>query len=235
MSSLAEKHHEKIDDDDATSTRAVKAAKLATAPVCIMDGGMGHQLRRLGVEISGPIGSVERFLGVALANLEQEDLVRAAHDAYIEAGARVIITNSYATVPGIVGEDREKVELCVRRAGEIARVRGARRRRRARRGLDPTASRQLPSRRCAARRRARRGIRQDRPGDFALRRRLVLRNDVVRSGGEGRCGRGGGRRQTGLGVVDARRGDGPARAQVGRVAQGAERRARARARAAALR
>ena len=57
MSSLAEKHHEKI-DDDATSARAVKAAKLATAPVCIMDGGMGHQLRRLGVEISGPIGSV---------------------------------------------------------------------------------------------------------------------------------------------------------------------------------
>ena len=126
MSSLAEKHHEKIDDDDATSARAVKAAKLATAPVCIMDGGMGHQLRRLGVEISGPIGSVERFLGVALANLEQEDLVRAAHDAYIEAGARVIITNSYATVPGIVGEDREKVELCVRRAGEIARACAAR-------------------------------------------------------------------------------------------------------------
>ena len=30
MSSLAEKHHEKIDDDDATSARAVKAAKLAT-------------------------------------------------------------------------------------------------------------------------------------------------------------------------------------------------------------
>ena len=56
MSSLAEKHHEKIDDDDATSARAVKAAKLATAPVCIMDGGMGHQLRRLGPGHVGPCG-----------------------------------------------------------------------------------------------------------------------------------------------------------------------------------
>ena len=67
MSSLAQKHDtsETAHDDDDTSARAVKAPKLTTpaAPVCIMDGGMGHQLRRLGVEISGPIGSVERFLG----------------------------------------------------------------------------------------------------------------------------------------------------------------------------
>ena len=53
MSSLAQKHDtsETAHDDDDTSARAVKAPKLTTpaAPVCIMDGGMGHQLRRLGV------------------------------------------------------------------------------------------------------------------------------------------------------------------------------------------
>jgi len=68
-------------------------------PVTILDGGMGHQLKAMGVEISGPVGSMRRFLGVAVANTEQPELVRDAHLAYIDAGAEVITTNSYACVP----------------------------------------------------------------------------------------------------------------------------------------
>lgn len=67
--------------------------------VTILDGGMGHQLRRMGVEVAGPIGSQRRFLGVALANVERPSIVRDAHEAYVAAGARVITTNNYALVP----------------------------------------------------------------------------------------------------------------------------------------
>eukprot|EP00037_Helgoeca_nana_P000168 m.20531 g.20531 ORF g.20531 m.20531 type:complete len:342 (-) comp10235_c0_seq1:2195-3220(-) len=69
----------------------------------LVDGGMGHMLRRLGVTISGPIGSQQRFLGVALANTEKPELVTAAHRAYIAAGADVITTNNYSVVPATLG------------------------------------------------------------------------------------------------------------------------------------
>jgi len=67
--------------------------------LCIIDGGMGHQLKAMGIKIEGPVGSMRRFLGVALANIEQPEMVRDAHLAFIDAGAEVITTNSYACVP----------------------------------------------------------------------------------------------------------------------------------------
>jgi hypothetical protein len=125
--------------------------------VTVLDGGMGHLLRRHGVIVEGEIGTVghshrspslssfvilplaslacphttpaptsplshtlppthhscsyfppphvlltpslrpqmRRFLGVALANEEQPDLVRQSHTEYLEAGAQVITTNTY--------------------------------------------------------------------------------------------------------------------------------------------
>lgn len=85
----------------------------------LLDGGMGHLLRRKGVEVKGEIGSVERFLGVALANVEKPGLVREAHEDFLKAGARVVTTNSYACVPSIVGEQR--VIEVIQAAGRIAR------------------------------------------------------------------------------------------------------------------
>jgi len=73
--------------------------KLASSAVTILDGGMGHQLKAMGIEVTGEVGSMRRFLGVACANTEQPDMVRDAHLAYIDAGAEVITTNSYACVP----------------------------------------------------------------------------------------------------------------------------------------
>lgn len=65
----------------------------------VLDGGMGHQLKALGVEIAGPVGSQPRFLGVCRANVDQPQLVVDAHKAFLTAGCDVITTNNYAAVP----------------------------------------------------------------------------------------------------------------------------------------
>lgn len=76
----------------------------------LLDGGMGHHLRRLGVEIKGAMGSQERFLGVALANVDSPALVERAHREFLEAGATVITTNTYSCVPASIAlsESEEK-------------------------------------------------------------------------------------------------------------------------------
>ena len=79
---------------------------------------MGHELRRRGVTIKGPVGSQERFLGVALANSEQPSIVECAHSAFINAGAQAIITNNYACVPATIGLD---VVPHIEAAGRAAR------------------------------------------------------------------------------------------------------------------
>merc|ERR1719414_2405725 len=95
----------------------------------ILDGGMGHQLKAMGIEISGPVGSQRHFLGVAVANTEQPDVVRDAHLAYIDAGADVVTTNSYACVPRCLAladdEDMKaegSLERLVEAAGKCARA-----------------------------------------------------------------------------------------------------------------
>ena len=91
-----------------------------------MDGGMGHQLKAMGIKIEGKVGTMERFLGVALANTREPDLVRDAHIAFIDAGADVITTNNYAVVPSAlklcndaVGDEAELSKL-VADAGRAA-------------------------------------------------------------------------------------------------------------------
>eukprot|EP00930_Biecheleria_cincta_P018650 TRINITY_DN1444_c0_g1_i1.p1 TRINITY_DN1444_c0_g1~~TRINITY_DN1444_c0_g1_i1.p1 ORF type:complete len:332 (+),score=43.03 TRINITY_DN1444_c0_g1_i1:94-996(+) len=94
---------------------------MATSDIIILDGGMGHLLRRKGIEVKGELGSSERFLGVAMANIEQPSIVQEAHEEYLKAGAQVITTNSYACVPSIVGNDERTIEV-IRAAGKIARA-----------------------------------------------------------------------------------------------------------------
>jgi len=67
----------------------------------LLDGGMGHQLKAMGVVIEGQVGTLQRFLGVAMANVDTPDLVRDAHLAFIDAGADMITTNSYAVTPRV--------------------------------------------------------------------------------------------------------------------------------------
>ncbi|MDZ5650622.1 homocysteine S-methyltransferase family protein [Nitrospirillum sp. BR 11828] len=65
----------------------------------LLDGGMGRELQRMGAPFRQPEWS-------ALALIEAPDYVRRAHDAFLEAGADIITSNSYALVPFHIGEER---------------------------------------------------------------------------------------------------------------------------------
>lgn len=65
----------------------------------ILDGGMGRELQRCGAPFRQPEWS-------ALALSEAPEVVVAVHTAFIESGAQVITSNSYAVVPFHIGEER---------------------------------------------------------------------------------------------------------------------------------
>jgi len=65
----------------------------------LLDGGTGRELKRIGAPFRQPEWS-------ALALIEAPDLVRRVHQAYVDAGADVITTNSYALVPFHIGAER---------------------------------------------------------------------------------------------------------------------------------
>lgn len=65
----------------------------------VLDGGMGRELMRIGAPFRQPEWS-------ALALFDGPDWVVQAHTNFIEAGAEVITTNSYAVVPFHIGHDR---------------------------------------------------------------------------------------------------------------------------------
>ena len=72
---------------------------MAGVQMMLLDGGMGRELNRMGAPFRQPEWS-------ALALLEGPDFVRRAHLAFINAGAEIITTNSYAVVPFHIGDDR---------------------------------------------------------------------------------------------------------------------------------
>jgi S-methylmethionine-dependent homocysteine/selenocysteine methylase len=82
----------------------------------ILDGGMSRELIRLGAELKQPEWS-------ALALIETPDIVRQVHAEFIEAGADVVTTNSYALVPFHIGEARFRAEgaALIALSGRLAR------------------------------------------------------------------------------------------------------------------
>ena len=85
-------------------------------PITILDGGMGKELHRIGAPFRQPEWS-------ALALMEDPDSVRQAHQNFVDAGAEVIITNTYAVVPYHLGQERfdERGAELAGLAAEIAR------------------------------------------------------------------------------------------------------------------
>lgn len=84
--------------------------------ITVLDGGTGRELRRIGAPFKQPEWS-------ALALLEGPEFVSRVHEAYIQAGADVITTNSYAVVPFHIGSERfaaRGLELATL-AGRLAR------------------------------------------------------------------------------------------------------------------
>lgn len=69
----------------------------------ILDGGMSRELVAHGAELRQPEWS-------AGALIETPAIVETAHKAFIEAGADVVTTNSYALVPFHIGEERFRAD-----------------------------------------------------------------------------------------------------------------------------
>ena len=74
-----------------------------TDTLVILDGGTGRELARRGAPFRQPEWS-------ALALIEGPLFVSAVHRAYVEAGADVITTNSYALVPFHIGAQKFEAE-----------------------------------------------------------------------------------------------------------------------------
>lgn len=76
----------------------------------ILDGGMGRELKEIGAPFSQPLWSAQ-------ALIEAPDFVSQAHQNFVDAGAEIIITNSYACVPFHLGE-----QLFTQRGFELAKL-----------------------------------------------------------------------------------------------------------------
>ena len=98
--------------------------RLAGAgPPLVIDGGMGTELQKRGVPMDGRVWS-------ATANLTHPDAVRAAHEAYIGAGAEVIITNTFSAArhmlePAGLGDRVREINLNAAQAARLARANAA--------------------------------------------------------------------------------------------------------------
>ena len=90
--------------------------KLAAGDVIVLDGGTGTEIARLG-------GEMNAAAWCAVANRTHPDTVRRVHESYLEVGADVIITNTFATCRHVLegaGLGGETVAIN-RRAVELAR------------------------------------------------------------------------------------------------------------------
>ncbi len=77
---------------------------------------MGRELERMGAPFRRPEWS-------ALALMEAPKYVTQAHNSYIDAGAEIIITNSYAVVPFHIGQERfdKDGRKLIHLSGQLAR------------------------------------------------------------------------------------------------------------------
>src|SRR5688572_27883780 len=69
----------------------------------ILDGGMGRELHRAGAPFRQPEWS-------ALALMLAPDTVEKAHRRFVDAGAEIVTTNSYALVPFHIGAAKCEAE-----------------------------------------------------------------------------------------------------------------------------
>ena len=67
-------------------------ARLDSGPVLILDGAIGTELEKMGVPMHGEV-----WCAAALDT--HPDTVRQLHEDYINAGADIITSNSYASSP----------------------------------------------------------------------------------------------------------------------------------------
>lgn len=90
---------------------------MSSQKVIVLDGGTGRELKRVGAPFQQPEWS-------ALALMQAPEFVSLVHSRYVEAGADVITTNSYAIVPFHIGEERfaKQGAALAALAGRLARA-----------------------------------------------------------------------------------------------------------------
>ena len=86
------------------ATLFVHYVLMATAShdgLTIFDGGMGHLIKQKELKLASLDGQQcdKYFLVGAYANVEQPLIVEALHSEFVDAGATVITTNSFAATP----------------------------------------------------------------------------------------------------------------------------------------
>ena len=69
--------------------------KIAHGDIVLLDGGTGSEIERLGVAMND-------LAWCAIAHMEYPDVVRRVHESYIDAGADVIIANTFASAPHVI-------------------------------------------------------------------------------------------------------------------------------------
>ncbi len=91
------------------------AADIAAGEVILIDGGTGTELERRGA-------AMHDDAWCAMATRTAPDLLRAIHEDYVRAGARVITSNTYASGRAKLGPAGlgDEVEPLIRRSVEIA-------------------------------------------------------------------------------------------------------------------
>lgn len=87
-----------------------------TREVLLLDGGMGLELHTRGAHDNSGLWSAQ-------ALLDAPEMVVEVHTDFIAAGARLIITNSYSTIPSYLGKSdlADRYPELARLAGELAR------------------------------------------------------------------------------------------------------------------
>ena len=100
-------------------------ARLKAGEVLLMDGGMGSELQRRGVNVLKD-ATVETGLETwtAQANVDAADVVQQIHQDYLRVGADVIISNNFWTIPTVMRRSglEDRWEEYARAAGHNAVV-----------------------------------------------------------------------------------------------------------------
>ena len=99
------------------------AVRLRNGDRLLMDGGTGSEIQRRGISIAhgwDTAGDINSWSARALG--DAPDVVRQVHEDYLEAGADIIITNSFWANRTRMGMDgmADRSEEYTRLAGEIA-------------------------------------------------------------------------------------------------------------------
>jgi S-methylmethionine-dependent homocysteine/selenocysteine methylase len=90
---------------------------LQDRKVTVLDGGMGGEIRQR-------LEGADHGLWSARALADAPDIVLEIHREYIDAGADVITTNSYSTIPSYIGKEHQDADTLQQRCVELTRLAG---------------------------------------------------------------------------------------------------------------